>query len=315
MPDEGPPADFDGEYVEFDDPDGGIGQGDILDLVTTGAPDDDWGSYFGVVVTANCDLVHRKHGGVLSYVPVVPVHAYARAVTIPRMVTASVQQCRSQISDAVPEGAGWPSADRLVEMIEIGVGVDAAIASLPSGDSAEDVALELRRLQECLDAHTACEGVGSIEEGIEIVDKMSASLREIEGRKPLKLESLLKDLAGRLTRTLPGDALFLGHLSPNVTSGYVAYLRLIREIRHDAIATSAVAEGRMTEPPAARRVGRLGLVYQHRLAQQLARVFSDIGLPEPYEENWSEVITTHTERWGEAVYARSMEPEGKAMPT
>lgn len=297
---------FDGEYVELDDPDADIEQGDILDFLSAEEETEgDWGSHFGVVVTANCDLVHKKHGGILSYVPVVPLQVYARAVTLPHLVDGERQKRRTQLVDTVPPN-GWPTHQRLAEMIELGQGVDGVASMLPEDEAAPDVLLALRRLETCLQAERGCRTATSVEAAIVAVRQMQCSLREIDGQKPPKTVSLLKDLAGRLTKTLPGDALFLGRLSPTDDRGYIAYLRLIREVRHDSIATSAVAERRMGQAPAARRVGRLALVYQHRLAQQMARVFSDIGLPEPYEQNWTEVIGMQTEMWGTSLESESL---------
>ena len=293
------PSDFAGEYLELDDPDTDIEQGDILDLARPHGDEEEWSSHFGVVVTANCDLAHKKHGGILSYVPVVPVHVYVRAITLPRLLSAELERSRSQLFEAVPTRSGWPTPDRLAEMIELGDGVDAAAGSLPDNDSSSDVVFELRRLDACLRAQARCAEAESIETAIAAVDQMQRELRAIDGTKPPKPGWLLKDLAGRLTRSLPGDALFLDRLSPGDSRGYIAYLRLIREIRHDEIATSPIAEHRMGMAPAARRVGRLQLVYQHRLAQQMARVFSDIGLPDGYEQNWSAVINRQTQGWGE----------------
>jgi hypothetical protein len=63
---------------------------------------------------------------------------------------------------------------------------------------------------------------------------------------------------------------------------------LLREIDHDRIARNAVDERRLGPTAQASRIGRLSLLYLHRLVQQLTRVFSDIGLPDEYT-SWHEV--------------------------
>ena len=61
---------------------------------------------------------------------------------------------------------------------------------------------------------------------------------------------------------------------------HVAFLRAMREVRDQDIATKTSE----VEPNRAKRIGRLVPVLRYRLTQMLAQVFSDIGLPDDYEE-------------------------------
>lgn len=292
---------FPGEFERVADADEPIRQGDVIQLIASSGSEE-WGSHFGVILTANCDLVHKKHGGVLSYVPVVPVDVYVRAITVPRMIQSDLDKAMDQLSDLLPGESGWPTKSRLIEMIELSGSPDSACASLPTDDRSEPVAACLKKIGVCAVAAAACAQASSIEQILAAADEQRRAFREIDGHKSLPpLDNLLKDLRERLTRTLPGDALFLECLSETYRAGYIAYLRLIREIRHDSIATSAVEEARLQDQASARRVSRLQLLYLHRLAQQMSRVFSDIGLPDQYERNRSLAVDSRAESWREVT--------------
>ncbi|MDP9223480.1 MAG: hypothetical protein M3P18_06420, partial [Actinomycetota bacterium] len=85
-----------------------------------------------------------------------------------------------------------------------------------------------------------------------------------------------------LLRSLPGDALFLNCLGPEYTSGYVCYLRVLRDIGDPDI---AVRPRERAAGAPAERIGHLRSPYVYRLTQQLAEVFSSIGLPDEYEQS------------------------------
>jgi hypothetical protein len=77
----------------------------------------------------------------------------------------------------------------------------------------------------------------------------------------------------------PDDCMVLPQLPGLVPGLHVAFLRAMREVRDQDIATktSEIA------PNHAKRIGRLVPVLRYRLTQMLAQVFSDIGLPDEYE--------------------------------
>jgi hypothetical protein len=78
---------------------------------------------------------------------------------------------------------------------------------------------------------------------------------------------------------LPGDAFFIGSIQGIADEAFVAYLRLVRELPAGSVATTASALKTAT----VRRIARLRSPFLYRLTQQLAHVFSDIGLPRDYE--------------------------------
>lgn len=293
--------DFAGEYDATFDPDAEIRQGDVLELLP-GAEPEAWSSHLGIVLTANCDLVYRKHGGVLSYVPVVPVEVYARAILLPRLIEAEIERSERHLSEAVPVEDGWPSLGRLTEMLELGERIETVCEALPNHPDTEVVAIRIERLSAALDCQRTYTDEADTTAAIALVEGLLHRLRAIDGHKPQPpWHALGREVHNRLTKSLPGDSIFIDRVSPDHREGYIAYLRLIREIQHDSIARSAVEEQRLGARVAARRVGRLGLLYLHRLTQQLVKVFADIGRPTDYETNWERAVDTRVKTWGENV--------------
>ncbi len=289
---------FPGEYGDVADVDEDIRQGDVLDLIPEPGVDEPWAAHFGIVLTANCDLVHRKHGGVLSYVPVVPVEVYTSEISLPRLVEGEVVRTHEMLESALPTDAGWPTFERLIEMLEIGHDPSRVLEALPDSPERDEIGAHVGRVSLCLQARSELLAAAGLVERLAIAERLRVGLREIDGSKRLPpFQNLIKEVKGRLVKSLPGDSLYLGRLSKEHQTGYVAYLRLIREISHDTIARSAVEEGRLGQEARARRLSRLNLLYQHRLAQQMSRVFVDIGLPADYEAAWAADIEGAAIAW------------------
>jgi hypothetical protein len=107
------------------------------------------------------------------------------------------------------------------------------------------------------------------------------------GDRAKLLEKLQADIASKIT-DLPGDSFFLGTVLEDRPKGFVAYLRLVREIRGDEIALKH-ADLRSSSVRA-KRIARLTSPYIYRLTQQLGDVFSSVGLPTEYEDHRRAVL-------------------------
>src|SRR5438093_11944854 len=71
------------ECDELQDSSVPLRQGDVLEWV--GDQTDPW-RRFAIVVTADCDLAHQKHAGVLACVPVLPHEEYLSLFPLPARV-------------------------------------------------------------------------------------------------------------------------------------------------------------------------------------------------------------------------------------
>ena len=76
--------------------------------------------------------------------------------------------------------------------------------------------------------------------------------------------------------------MFLSSVANGVDYGYVAYLRLLRELKETQVALKA---SNMSSTITHERIGHLNSPYLYHLTQQLGAVFASIGLPEEYEES------------------------------
>lgn len=291
-----------GEFDEtFDEMDPEIRQGDVVQLVHPAEedPESEWASHLGVVVTANCDLVYGKHAGLLSYVPIVPVAVYLRLLMLPRILASQLADAERLVQEALPDGAGVPTADRIMELVSLGESTSGLFASFDGGGNV-DVAVECFRM--AFEAARSYDTRDSFEESIRRVDALFSGLREVRGKPAQPVGAQLgKELRSRLVKGLPGDCMFFAQPTPGQPSGHVAYLRLIREIREDRIATSAVSERKLGNAIAARRIGRLQLLYLHRLTQQMAQVFTEIGLPTDYEQSRDGTLNANMESWIQSI--------------
>ncbi len=255
-----------------------VRQGDVLRFEVQSHP---WESY-GIVVTADCDIVQVKNAGIVSYVPVLALADYWRVVALPRDIDKYASSKflmpardriralqRANLPD-FPEALSDQSIDDLIR----GNSAEAIISRLRVGDAERSSMLRLV---------TAYRGLLQKAEQPTLYDlaKQLAELRVANGMQSPDPKVVLDDLC-RKVRELPGDAFYLSCIDRDCSEGHVAYLRLVRELRADSIALQPkhLAQKNVV----ARRVARLRSPFVYRLTQQLAHLFADIGLPAEYEE-------------------------------
>jgi hypothetical protein len=256
-----------------------IAQGDVIEWLVPG--DDPW-RQFGLVVTADCDLALRKHAGIISYVPVLPIRDYVRLFYLPRRLEAEAEriyealaaQIRRLQGEQRPE-FGVPVSDDAVRSAIRGE-ASAIIRSLRAkGEDEKTLTSRLAAYQACLGA------LDSLDHDDEIEAFVAA--REVLGTPSDKSLPALMRAIQELIERLPGDGFFISALSAVHQGGYVAYLRLVREANENAIAQRQSQLG--SEIIEGRRISRLQSPYVYYLTQRLSSVFAAIGLPLEYEDH------------------------------
>jgi hypothetical protein len=257
-----------------------IRQGDVFRWL--GDDDPVWKRY-GIVVTADCDIAFDKHAGVLSYVPVLRAEHYLSLAFLPDQV----QRVRDLIADEIRT-----LARRLKETHQPGYagdltdrGIDDAVRTEEAPYMADalnvPVGPDRQQLTGLIEAHQRCDAAAGAmnysvyRDAIEI----AALSRGLDAEKAVR--RLASDTTNRLERP-PGDVFFVGSVH-EAREGFVAYLRLVREINQTEIAITT-PQVRVGDAKAI-RVARLRSPYVYRLTQQLGDVFSAIGLPTTYEAN------------------------------
>lgn len=291
---------FEGEHEPgFVSADAPLRQGDVLELLTS-QEGDDWSAHYGVLVTADCDLAHGKSGGVVTYVPAVPVEVYAQAFIIPAEVERHADRADRVLIETLERHELSISRARILEMLALGESSDAIVTLAGLEDrSALDTCRAISRIAACNRARTVLATKPVFEEALQALVQLRVAVNELEptpSKKPA-LQLIRSELSSRLN-SLRSDALFLSRLSSTHLHGYVAYVRLMREMPINLIALSPAQE--RLDPTTrfrARRIARLRLLYVHKLLQQMAAVFTDIGLPPDYETERNGTFTEIVSSW------------------
>jgi hypothetical protein len=273
-----PPA-WGGETEPLDDA-SPLRQGDVFRWESQQPP---W-ELHGILVTADCDIARRKHGGILSYVPVLALADYWRLFTLPaRIETQVLEKTHALLRNVITKLQSVNRSD-----------------SEPMSSEALDDLVRDRAITEILDtlnvpaaqreypsrltiAYRAAIAPRSEIASLQDLAGVLAELREVAKPKPGRADSsnVLDELAGAV-RQLPGDAFFIGQIVPAAEEAYVAYLRAVRELPVSALALKPIELRRGAK---ARRVARLKSPFIYRLTQQLGAVFADVGLPTEYESD------------------------------
>ncbi|WP_437653706.1 hypothetical protein [Sorangium sp. So ce1182] len=261
-------------------------QGDIF--VRISASSDPWQRY-GVVITADCDIAQEKHHQIISYVPILSATDYLGLFYLPKQLRRTLRAVKDEllgcIRSAQAKIPGYPEP----------ISEDAAVSWVlraPAEDIADDLRLVNRdriRLVELCKSYSSADravSTGNFSEQL----ACAISLRAKSSKSHEKSRDKIWEEISDHMQQLPGDAFFLSALGPNETDGYVAYLRLIREMRQTEIALRQTDLRDATV--SARRICRLKSPYIYRLTQQLADVFSSIGLPREYEAKREHAMAT-----------------------
>jgi hypothetical protein len=274
-----------GECYPIDDH-AAVAQGDILRWEQPLPP---WQA-FGVIVTGDCDIFLAKHAGLLSYVPILTLHEYWRHFTLPLKLDrylsskflpsliSTMLDLQKRYKPGFPEPLSEPAIHELLSQNE----ADAVLHTL--GVPTHEHPSHTRRIR----AYRATRG-NREELGLLQLAEQLAELRAASTPAASSVEKVLDELSTSVSE-MPGDAFFIGRLGAAHVDGYVAYLRLIRELPTLAVAT--LPKDLVRPGVKARRIGRLSSPFLYRLTQQLGQVFADIGLPRQYEEYRAKIAIT-----------------------
>jgi hypothetical protein len=149
-----------------------------------------------------------------------------------------------------------------------------------------DSANERASLTDAMRDGAICSGIRELTSFEDQFAALATLFPATKGKSPE--QRVAAEISGRFGK-LPGDVFFINVLGENHTGGFIAYLRLIRELRSHQIATNFFDHSRTV---IADRVSQMRAPYVYRLTQLLADVFASIGLPEEYERARADVIAT-----------------------
>lgn len=250
-------------------------QGDILRSVPV---DSKLAPSFGLIITADCDIVQSKAANRLTYVEVVTTREYLERIWIPDQFEKFQKKQLKGVAESltgVMRRSGLDFAmdeDQVVDWLRRKP-VSAIEKSVNRTGKPFDTKLvqTLSALRCTLDFET----------GQKPLDQW-CELRGILGDTP---ERQRADLTGALASSGGFPDFFLMPELPSASGlGYVALLRFIQTVHADQIFASEVDARIQGRPEALHRVGRLTDGIRFAITQKLAFLFSRIGLPTDYEE-------------------------------
>lgn len=266
-------------------------QGDVFEWLTdTGDP---W-ERFGIIVTADCDIAYAKHRGVLSYVPVLQARDYVRLFYLPPRVQRIANSLYDELFAKVRQFQGTHVPEFSGELS------DDALRIWFRSTSADRIADDLR-IREASDREpflrlaavcTECDAALASED-FDRQFEAAIHAREFQNSKGDHASRLWREIRDALEH-LPGDAFFIGALGRDHRDGYIAYLRLVREINETEVAVRPL--DLRHDGVRAKRSARLISPFVYRLTQQLASVFTAIGLPGEYEAHRATLLASYQTR-------------------
>ncbi|WP_313393285.1 hypothetical protein [Sphingobium yanoikuyae] len=261
-------------------------QGDILRSVPS---DTNAEPTFGLIITADCDIVQSKAADRLTYVEVVTTRDYLERVWIPDQLQKYVKK---QAKGAAEELTGLMRRSGL----ELAMSVDQLLDWLRERP-VESIDKAVNRTGKALDAKL-----------LKTLTALRCALGADANQKPLGQWRALRDILGEpvdrqsadLAAALAGgggfpDFFLLPELPRASEFGYVALLRFIRTVHADGVFKSEVDARIQGQPQALHRVGRLTDGIRFAITQKLAFLFSRIGLPSHYEDACKSAATLAAE--------------------
>jgi hypothetical protein len=261
-----------------------IRQGDIIRFQD---PYEPW-ERLGVIVTGDCDIARNKHAGRLTYVPLLTAHDYLSVFWLPRRLDAIAGQLGERLVSAIrklqqsnlPQFSTPVTSERARQWtVERG---PAGIADALRLGGGRDRDAFLKLAQAYVDVVNATDGSFGVQSAAPGDAYCVLSRAPDHDAAAQRIGNELENYLANL----PGDALFLSRVASDHAAGYICYLRVLRDIADGDI---AIRPRQALEGARACRVAHLRSPYLYRLTQQLAEVFTAIGLPEEYEESRSRV--------------------------
>lgn len=214
---------------------------------------------YGIIVTGDCDIAQEKHGIYLSYCCIMSLEYYIKKFYIQKKCKNKLSKIIGQIKEKVFEILNRKLDDRAMEHV---------------------FSLSRNELDELLKNN------GVVEKIIDIQNYMHEGDFSLEEYKKIcspKNKDFEKDI-----RNFPGDKFFIGNIPDpeRNTEGFVVDFRRIKEIKRDEITINYFGNDAKCFA-----IANLNSPYKQKMSQALGAMFSDLGLPESYENNRNSIIS------------------------
>lgn len=234
---------------------------------------------YGVIVTADCDLIHRKSGGVISYIPGIPLSQYLWMTWLVKKFVPARQAALQKMTKRLNK---WLASNDHQNRILTDTSVIDWLARSGPDRILHELGMtepdDLLRFGQMFSDYVSLDGLlmKSAPDWSNVRD-LTAWIAPANTDPDSFLAKSIQDHLS----SMPGDVFFVPVRPDNEDEGIVLMLRHIAQCDEKDIATMPddIRYGTATALPLA----RVSAPYRYAITQSLARVFSDIGLPEPHE--------------------------------
>lgn len=267
------------EYEELDDLDV-PSQGDVIKWVG-----DAWSKpwqCFGVVVTADCDLALGKHGGVISYIPALTTEDFIWSRWRVDALGGKLDDVLSKVAGRISnwrakngQASAAPTASAMRRWLER-TGAEGLLDEIGVTDKGQRQTL----LNVIEPAATLLACMNCAEPDLHLLLSAYAEVNP----KAAHNRMMMADAIQKSWASLPGDIFHLPNMPEGGARpghGLFLHLRHIRQL--DADMVSARPDAIRSGAAKAQRIARVSAPYRYAVTQALARVFSDIGLPDAHD--------------------------------
>lgn len=236
---------------------------------------------FGIIITADCDLMQGKTHGQLSYLPILTLEDYLWTFWRVEKFSPVLDRLRTKAVDRLNKILLRLNPDRKP------ISQEAALAWISRTESdALSEQIGLKDVGQKRDFSTILENYKLVERLLSTAEPNIALLNSCHAiarsaTAPSDFSDLAKDVQSKIS-SLPGDVFFVSGVEGFENFGLLVMLRHITQCKVDDIATRP--KDLRWGTASARRIARVNAPYKFALAQNMARVFIDIGLPSEYSE-------------------------------
>ncbi|MBE6351505.1 MAG: hypothetical protein E7060_00990 [Treponema bryantii] len=236
-------------------------QGDILYFYEN--QDDE---KYGIVVTGDCDIARKKCRRIISYCTITTAKFYlATEVMYDEFLSKEINKLEESVLKNVYRKLNAEKSETFLSTL-LSLELDYLINLLKD----KDLITKIEFLKSIKG-----KSVYSMADCINIY-KMNTNKNTVTDEEIKKIKGKFLSKLG----SLPGDKYYISEIpNQNDNYGYIVHLRFINTISQDDIANQNGLY----------RIGHLDAPYLYKLTQKLGAVFSDIGEPEEFEKNRTEI--------------------------
>jgi hypothetical protein len=245
-------------------------QGDVLEFIIKTSL---WRKY-GIVITADCDIVHGKNSDVFSYCPIISINDYLSSVFIRKQIR--LEEILTRTKNLIDKA----NRNRSKKGVDIDI-IYPWIMDRGIENALTDIDINSNKIKELIsfiyNYRKECDSLSLYLKYKSITDKNFKKDEELK-----RIKSKFKSFIS----SLPGDLFYINYIHGLKDFGYVVNLRIIGNFVKEDVNIG----NNNDDKTILKRIARMIPPFNYRLTQKLAQMFSDIGLPKEYEEDRNNTI-------------------------